>query len=85
VAVDPGAIEEYLDQKDYNVKFLEEDHHAMEISRKESSAEDPKCMIISRHYFGRIPWEFLSLKWFLDGLVHKMESSPFTESEIIGV
>jgi hypothetical protein len=83
IAVDPAVIEGYLDQNGCNVKFLEEDYHAMAISRKDPSAEDPEYMLISRHYFGRIPWEFLSLKWFLDGIVHKMYSTHSIENEIV--
>lgn len=85
VAVDPSVIEKFFDQKGYDVRFLQKDDYAMEISYKELSTTDPKPTIVSSHFFVRVFSEFLSLKWFLDELIYKMESSSFTENEPLGV
>lgn len=81
IAVDPCIIEEYFDEKGYDVRFLEEDDWVMAISQKGSSENDPNFIRVSWHFFGRIPYEFLSLRWFLDELIYMMQSSHYTVNE----
>jgi hypothetical protein len=82
VAVDPSIITEFFDKKGYDIKFLEKDYHnAMTISPKKSSTTESNVMFVGRHFFGRIFYEFLSLKWVLGELTYMMKSLSFLENE----
>jgi len=82
VAVDPSVITEFFDQEGYDIRFLEKDYHnVMAISPKRLSATGPKHIFVGRHYFGRVFYEFLSLKWVLGELTYIMKSSSFLLDE----
>ena len=76
IAVDPSIIASFFDQEGYSIRFTENDyHHVMAISPKILSATKPQKLFVGRHFFGRIFYEFLSLKWVLSELTYKMKSS----------
>ena len=76
IGVDPSIIAEFFDQEGYNIKFLEKDYNnLMAISPKIISPTKPEGLFVSRHFFGRIFYEFLSLKWVLSELTYMMKSS----------
>ena len=76
IGVDPSIIEEFFDQEGYNIKFLETDsNNLMAISPKRLSPTKPEGLFVGRHFFGRIFYEFLSLKWVLSELTYKMKLS----------
>lgn len=78
IAVDQSIIAEFFYQEGYNIRFLEKDYHnVMAISPKRLSAKEPEAIFVGRHFFGRIFYEFLSLKWVLDELTYWMKSSSF--------
>ncbi len=76
IAVDPSIIAAFFDQEGYNIRFLEKDcHNVMTISPKRLSPTKPKELFVGRHFFGRIFYEFLSLKWVLNELTYMMKST----------
>ena len=81
-----------LDIAAISTKF---EHHGMEatlmddgdvalilVNKDPAKANDRWDMFISRHFFERVAYEFLSLDWFVEENARRVEISTYTEQEL---
>lgn len=65
VVIDSDVITSTLLAHSLSLKFMDDETWPIAIS-KGSERQAPAVIKISSHFWGRLPAEFLSLKWFLD-------------------
>ena len=70
VVIDLGAIVSKLTEKGIDVQFGNDDEWALHITVLDEG--DDRFLRVSRHMFERVPYEFLSLEWFLDDFSQRL-------------
>jgi hypothetical protein len=71
--IDVGFIEEYIENNGLMVKLLNDSEYMMEVSRIKEDKNKCNTIQVSAHFFGRVSFEFISLTWFLDELIYRIE------------
>lgn len=69
VLVDLEIIRERFSANGINVTFYEDSEYALKLSKGKGEVR------VSRHLFGRIFYEFMSLEWFMEEMIHKIEDT----------
>lgn len=80
VFIDPSVIINNLNSEGFSVELEKDSEYALTIRNLSESEDKPSFMKISHHMFSRIPYEFLSLRWFLREIVYRL-NKPHTFAE----
>lgn len=78
VVADSYVIESIFRSHNLNCKFLNDESWAISVSGEKKRVSKIQ---VGQHFWGRLPVEFLSLKWFLEEIVQKFE--PIEDEQLL--
>ena len=86
VIVDVEALSAKFESHGLKVTFVEDEDVALTVTNMApDKAADRWDLMISCHFFERVPYEFLSLDWFVEENVRRVDLSTYTDHELSAV
>lgn len=86
VVVDVEAMSAKFESSGFKMTFVEDDDVALTITNTDpDKAADRWDFAVSRHFFERVAYEFLSLDWLVEENARRTDFSAFTDHELSGL
>ena len=79
--IDLDVMTAWFAERGMSLRLTEDEGYTFEVSGADGSGEQSWWQRISRHFFERVPFEFMSLEWLMEDVAFQREQMEHRDQE----